>query len=151
MSDDPNIPKLPDVGEDMAPTPQMIVQGKVGNGVQPRLTSEQSKQLAKERKQMRIEIKRSRQEAYEEGAKAILGEGSELENNVISHALALSKRLEAGEALSRTELDTLRLGLNTFAEVKNRAMGKSVTKTEVNTQGGVLHLLMGANVGVADT
>lgn len=144
---DPPAPMLPDVGEDLAPTNEMIVKGHVGNGQRDAFTPELTKRIQVERKEMQIELKRGRREAYEEGVKDTLVEVGKLQKGLIEQGNAILKRLQDGiitqDELTATELGTLKLANTAAKEAADRAVGKAKTTTEVNTNGQVLHLLMG--------
>lgn len=138
---------LPDVGDDMTPTAEMIVQGRIGNGVHARLDSELAKTLQAERTEMRREINASRREAYEEGVKDTLSQVQDLQQGILKIGVELMKRLETGEPLSKKELDTLKLAQSTAKELADRAVGKAKTTSEVKSQSSILHLIAGIDNG----
>ena len=138
---------LPDVGHDLAPTNEMIVQGNVGNGQRDAFTPELTKRIQVERKEMQVELKRSRREAYEEGIKDALSEVAKLQTGIIEQGNVILQRLQDGtithEELSSTELGTLKLANTAAKEAADRAVGKAKTTSEVTTTGAILHLLTG--------
>lgn len=147
MSDDqqvdPSDASLPVVGEDLAPTPEQIVEGRIGNGSWERISPQIASRLQAERAEMKREIKRSRREAYEDGMKDALRQVSSLQQGILDIGVELLKRLELGETLTRKELDTLKLAQSSAKEVADRAVGKPKTTAEVKNETSILHLLMG--------
>jgi len=147
MSDDqlnePTEPLLPEFGVDKVPSAEMIVEGKVGNGSYKQFTSQLASTIQSERAVMKREAKAERQRAYEEGMKDALGKIADLETGIVNIGAELLKRLEVGATLSRKELDTLKLAQQTAKEMKDRAMGRSTSKTEVSTQTSILALVAG--------
>jgi hypothetical protein len=135
--------EFPDIGSDLAPTPERIVEGKVGNGTYDRLTPELAKRIQVERREAKAEIRRSRREAYEEGVKDALGEIAKLEHGILEIGSALLAKLEHGEALTKRELDTLKLAKDMASEMKDRGLGKARTTHEVSGSVSLLHLLHG--------
>jgi hypothetical protein len=138
---------LPDVGDDLSPTTEQILAGRIGNGKWDSLTPELAKTFAAERREMGRQIKVSRREAYEEGMRDALGQIADFETGIINLGSALMERLQLGEALSQRELDTLKLAQKTAIEMKDRAIGKPKTVAEVTTQKSILHLIAGIDIG----
>jgi hypothetical protein len=134
---------LPDVGDDKTPSSDMILRGAHGNGKRQSLTPELARQLQLERKKMHEENRLSRREAYEEGMRDALARIAGFETSILDIGIALLDRLDRGEALSRKEIDTLKLAQKSAIEMKDRAMGKAKTMSEVKTQNSILHLIAG--------
>lgn len=134
---------LPDIGHDMAPSSEMIVMGRIGNGTHDSFTPELAKRIQLERRQNADALKASRKEAYEEGMKDALARIASFEKGILDIGIELMKRLDKGEPLTRKEVDTLKLAQKTAVEMKDRAMGRSKTTAEVKTQKSILHLIAG--------
>jgi len=145
--DHPDDIVLPDIGRDKAPTEDMIIRGAVGNGSWERFTPALASQIQLERAEMKRELKLGRKEAYEEGVKDALGSIAALEIGILEIGTTLLDKLGRGEALSRKEIDTLKLAQKAAVEMKDRAMGRSKTMAEVKTQQSILHLIAGIGVG----
>ena len=139
-------PMLPPFGEDKVPSAEMIVEGKVGNGSNERFTSKLASTIQGERAVMKRELAAGRQDAYEEGMKDALGQIAFLETGIVEIGVSLLKRLELGDTLTRKELDTLKLAQQAAKEMKDRAMGKSKSTTEVTTTTSILALVAGIDL-----
>jgi hypothetical protein len=142
---------LPDVGEDLAPTNEMIVQGKIGNGTYDRFTPELAKQIQVERTENKRLVERTRRESYEEGQRDMLKQVEGLQGGILGLGAKILQRLENGdvlpEELTPTELGTLKLAHQAGLEVRNAAIGKPKTVAEVSTQTNILHLIAGIDNG----
>lgn len=142
---------LPDVGKDLAPTSEMVVQGKVGNGTYDRFTPELAKQIQAERTENKRLVERTRREAYEEGQRDMLSQVESLQGGILGLGAKILQRLESGEVLPEeltpTELGTLKLAHTAGLEVRNAAIGKPKTTAEISTQTNILHLIAGIDHG----
>ena len=139
---------MPAIGKDLAPTQDMIVEGRVGNGSWERINAETTKRIQLERRENKAEIAKARVEAYERGVNEALGTISKLESSIVEIGSRLLERTAEGEPLTRAELETLKLAHKVAESMKDRAIGKPVTKAEVKTQQSILHLIAG--IGNAD-
>ena len=146
-SDDPTDPLLPEVGEDLSPTNEMIVKGRVGNGRRDQFTPQLANRIQVERREMQRELKKGRREAYEEGVKDTLKAAGDLQSGLIEQGNAILKRLQDGavthDELTAVELGTLKLAQAAGKEAADRSIGKAKTTSEVKHDGHLLHLLMG--------
>lgn len=137
-------PELPDVGVEIVPTEQDIVEGRVGNGTWPKLNSELTKRIQLERREMKIELAQGRREAYENGVRDTLGSIGQLESGILEIGEKILQRVEDGELkLGKNDLALLKLAQKTAEDMKNRALGKPTTHHEVKSQSSILHLIAG--------
>lgn len=134
---------LPDVGFEVAPTSEQIVQGHVGNGTRDQFTPELASRIQVERAEMKREIAASRREAYEEGMKDALKESASLTTGLVGIGNEILERLEQGEDLDRLMLDTLKLANTASAQVPDRAIGKAKAITEIKTETKILNMFHG--------
>lgn len=133
--------EFPDVGTDMAPSNEMIVEGKVGNGTHDRFTPELQKQIQLERKKNAEVVKQSEREGYLAGIRDSYAKVGELERGILDIGLQVMKAREEGEPLTKRELDSLKLAQDTAKEMKDREGGKSTSRHEVKQETTILALL----------
>lgn len=139
---------IPDIGVDMTPTPEMIAKGKIGNGVSKPLDKQMAETIQKERREMKRREKESRREAYEEGVKDALGAIANFEQSLMKIGSSLLDKVEHGKPLTKSEVETLKLIQSNAENMKNRALGRPVTRAEVKQEVGILHLIAGLDADI---
>ena len=131
---------LPDVGDEAAPTSEMVAKGNVGNGTWDEFTPELAGTIQRERAESKRETALAREEAYEEGMKDALQLSGRLTTGIVQIGVQIVERLEQGEEMDRLLLDTLKLANTASGQVPDRAIGKSKQRQESDNKTTILNL-----------
>lgn len=132
---------LPDIGEELAPTNEMILEGRVGNGTWDDLTPELASRVQAERKEAGKAVKKARREGYNEGMKDALEISGRVTKGIASLGDRLLERLEGNDEMTRLELDTLKLAQSSAKEIADRGVGKAKAITEIRNETKILNLI----------
>ena len=129
------------------PTLQDIAEGRVAVGMtafeKQQLAETMKDTLLRERAANRAAVKKARREAYEEAVKDQLEAIAGIEARLID----ITAKLTETGAISKEDLDTVKLGIKVAENVKDRALGKAVRRQETMVQGGFLHALVQLHEG----
>lgn len=138
--------ELPDVGDEAAPSSEMVAKGNVGNGTWDRFTPELASTIQKERAENKRQIAIAREDAYEEGMKDALAMSGRLTTGIVQIGVEIVERLEQGEEMDRLLLDTLKLANAASTQIPDRAIGKAKQRQESDNKTTILNLFqLGAN------
>lgn len=124
------------------PTAEQVLEGRIGNGSD---SLELAKAYQAGARKSREEGIVGRQKLYEEAMKSHLAAIGELEVRALGVAELILGKLEKGEELGRQDVAALKMTYGVMKEMKDRAVGKSVAKTEVSGGVGILHQILGGS------
>ncbi len=140
--------EFPEIGDDATPTTDMIVKGKVGNGISAGhgdddYALELMKTMQAQKQEHRKELKKAREASYEEGVKDSLQVIASLESGLVDIGNIVMEKLTKGEKVTANEMVLLKLAQKTAEDMKNRALGKSKSITETTVKNTTLNLIAG--------
>lgn len=134
-------PLWPIVGPDITPTPEMIARGAFGNGAWD--LTDASVELAYEQRAAQIkEDKDERRKFFNEAAKDALADAIEFHHRLVKRGLEIMEKVEAGEALSRTDTTILQMAQKSTKELADRGMGRATAAQQESAETGLLSLLI---------
>ena len=140
--------EFPEIGDDVTPTTEMVVKGKIGNGISAAhgdgdYAIELMKTMQAQKQEHRAELRKAREASYEEGVKDSLEVIAHLEGGLVDIGNVVMMKLVAGEKVTANEMTLLKLAQKTAEDMKNRALGKSKSISETTVKNTTLNLIAG--------